>query len=140
MNEINLSKYLAAIYRQTKKSWNHQNSFDFLRATQTDIIMFALKNPHQIQKDIARRMALDPSLLTKDLKFLEKEEIITRSLSNESRAYHVDLTDKGKKIAEQLGNEMEEWWISFFHAHPEINQAQFTEQLKLVYEAFNANE
>ena len=97
MNEINLSKYLAAIYRQTKKSWNHQNSFDFLRATQTDIIMFALKNPHQIQKDIARRMAIDPSLLTKDLKFLEKEEIITRSLSNESRAYHVDLTDKGKK-------------------------------------------
>ncbi|WP_270492702.1 MarR family winged helix-turn-helix transcriptional regulator [Enterococcus thailandicus] len=128
------------IDKKTKKSWNHQNSFDFLRATQTDIMMFALKNPHQIQKDIARRMAIDPSLLTKDLKFLEKEEIITRSLSNESRAYHVDLTDKGKKIAEQLGNEMEEWWISFFHTHPEINQAQFTEQLKLVYEAFNANE
>lgn len=139
MNEIHLSKYLAAIYRQTKKAWNHQNSIGSLKATQTDIMMFALKNPHQIQKDIARRMAIDSSLLTRDLKFLEKEGLITRSLLSESRAYSIDLTEKGKKIAEQIGQEMEAWWSTFFHDHPEINQEQFTEQLKLVYEAFNAD-
>ena len=139
MNEINLSRYLAAIYRQTKKEWNTQHIQSNLGATQTDVLMFALRNPHQIQKDIARRMAIDPSLLTRDLKFLEKEGLIVRTSNDESRAYYIDLTSKGIQYAKTIGSEMEQWWQAFFSSHPEINQQLFTEQLKLVYEAFNAD-
>lgn len=131
-----LSKYIASFYRHSKNQINHQiNDLD-IRATQGDLLLFIDEHPHLSQKQIAQEMQIDPSLLGRDLAYLEKRNVIERVNSErDSRVKEITVIITGHNNAKLVRQKMNQWWENFFKTHPEIDRDLFIKQFKLCYQA-----
>lgn len=135
MDEKYLSKYFSAIYRKSKREFNVFFEDDHnIKATQGDILMFIYEHPMLLQKEIAGQMAIDTSLMVKNLKSLESQQLVIRTKDQDLRANRVRLTPAGEKIAVEISRNMEQWWQSFFADIPEVDMEKFTHYLYLTYE------
>lgn len=135
MEEKYLTKYFAAIYRKSKHEFN--NLFERkngLKATQGDILMFLYEHPHFQQKDIAEQMAIDTSLMVRNLNALEQLGLVVRSKEGDLRANYVQLTAKGEALALEISGNMERWWREFFEELPEVDLPRLTQFLYQTYE------
>jgi DNA-binding MarR family transcriptional regulator len=141
MAEYLLSKYIASIYRESKQQFNHQFTDFDLRATQSDVLLFIHEHPNLMQKEIANGMAMDASLLARDLRFLEGQHVIERYRDvTDTRAKRVCLTAKGETMALRIKEIMLTWWQQFFAQHPEVNAKSFQTQLLAVHQALTQKE
>lgn len=141
-----LSKYIASIYRNSKNDFNRYIKTLDVRATQSDLLLFIYEHPNYMQKEIAQEMAIDPSLLTRDLRKLVNSDLVIRKTSiSDKRSKQVILTEKGEQTALQLQEIMTSWWDHFFESHPEIDATVFFTEFEKVFEAlistqFDSNE
>lgn len=135
MTEFHLiSKYIATIYRKSKHDFNQQIAHLDVRATQSDILLFIYEHPNFSQKRIAEQMAIDPSLLTRDLRTLEKKNLLTKvSDETDGRAKRISLTTEGITLAQQLQKIMNEWWHDFFTENLSLKPDEVMPKLEQVY-------
>lgn len=135
MDEKYLSKYFSAIYRKSKREFNTFFEDDHgIKATQGDILMFLNEHPGLLQKEIASQMAIDTSLLVRNLKSLESQGLVVRSKGDDLRANAVDLTSEGKRIANEISKKMTKWWQEFFNDIPSVDKKKLIQDLLLIYE------
>lgn len=131
-----LSKYIASIYRYSKNQINQHITNLNIQATQGDLLLFIDEHPNLSQKQVAQEMQIDPSLLGRDLTYLEKNNMITRSVSeSDSRVKEIVITDMGHQTAKKVRQEMNQWWENFFNANSEIDGKKLLDQLKLCYQS-----
>ena len=96
MADTELTRHLSGIYRLTKGTINQQIAHLNVRATQSDLLLYANEYPHQTQKMIARANCVDPSLLARDLQLLEQRGWLVRTPdADDKRARRVTLTPAG---------------------------------------------
>lgn len=89
---------------------------------------------------LAANLRLDPSLLARTVKHLEKQQLVTRSHDqNDQRQIRIRLTPAGEKIALTIKQTLKDWWHDFFVVHPEVDETIFTEQLQRVYAGMTAH-
>ncbi|KRM05605.1 hypothetical protein FC89_GL001309 [Liquorilactobacillus ghanensis DSM 18630] len=129
-----LSKYIAGLYRQSKKEINQEFQSVGIRATQGDLLLFINDNPGLSQKKIASLMILDPSLVGRDLKLLLDAGFIRRcNTPNDARIYQIFLTQKGQLLTNKLQKIVTNWWQKFFRKNPEVDLNQLINQLQPLY-------
>lgn len=129
-----LSKYIASLYRFSKNQINHHIDGFNIQATQGDLLLFVDEHPHLAQKAIAQKMQIDPSLLGRDLVYLEKKKMVQRIPSKaDSRMKEIMITKKGHQTAEDVRKGMNQWWKNFFATNVKIDGQELLKQLKLSY-------
>ncbi|EGO2851467.1 MarR family transcriptional regulator [Enterococcus faecalis] len=129
-----ISKYIATIYRKSKNDFNQQITHLDVRATQSDILLFIYEHPNFLQKQIAEQMAIDPSLLTRDLRTLEEKDLLLRIADQtDGRAKRIVLTEQGVQLAQRLQQIMDQWWQDFFQKMPELTPEEVMSKLEKVY-------
>ncbi|GAK30818.1 transcriptional regulator [Weissella oryzae SG25] len=134
MNYFYLSKFIAGIYRQTKNDFNKEISGLNVRATESDLLLFITEHPNLSQQELSVQMVLDKSLLAKNLKILQKKELIKRcSDSSDGRIHKIVATDAGQETAIHLKMVMNEWWEKIFKDNTELDPQIFYQQLELGY-------
>ncbi|MEM1456293.1 MarR family transcriptional regulator [Pediococcus pentosaceus] len=135
------SKYFAGIYRLSKTGINHKISDLDVRATQSDLLMFIFEHPNMQQKHIAHEMAVDPSLLVRDLKKLVSMELVLRKPDpSDRRGKLIELSSSGYSIAEKLSEEMSLFWNNIFNNTSNINAEKFEKNLQMLYQALQEDE
>ena len=78
-------------------------------------------------------MGLAVSTLTRIIDVLVRKEVITRrSSAQDRRKVCVELTEKGKDLAEKLNRCGEQFWQKIFSEIPEKKKAEIAENLKLL--------
>lgn len=130
-----LSKYFSAIYRKSKREFNRQfEQRHHIKATQGDILMFIHEHPNLLQKDIAAQMAIDSSLMVRNLNALAEQGFVIRAKDQDQRANHLTLTPAGTRVATELSANMAAWWQDFFQDLPEVDPEVLSRYLYLTYE------
>lgn len=136
MDDYLLSKYIASVYRYSKNQINRQISNLDIRATQGDLLLFIDEHPHLSQKQIAQGMHIDPSLLGRDLVYLENRQLVERVVSKrDSRVKEIMITSQGHQTAAAVRQQMNEWWTNFFHSHSKIAHEELMQQLRTCFQA-----
>ncbi|WP_225349597.1 MarR family winged helix-turn-helix transcriptional regulator [Paucilactobacillus wasatchensis] len=139
MELFEFSKYIAAVYRQSKNDFKQQITELDVRATQSDLVMFIRDHPGLTQQQIASNMTIDASLLAKDVKLLINKGWVQRKIDPaDRRARVITLTEAGQALARQLQATMSDWWADLFLSNPEIDSAILGHQLELVRKALEA--
>lgn len=130
-----LSKYIASIYRYSKNQINQHISELNIQATQGDLLLFIDEHPHLAQKLVAQQMQIDPSLLGRDLSYLEGKKMGQRVPSkSDSRMKEIIITKKGHRTAESVRQKMNQWWSSFFAGNEEIDGKKLLKQMNQIYQ------
>lgn len=136
MELFEFSRFIAAIYRQSKHDFKREIAELDVQATQSDLLMFIYDHPALTQQQIAQAMVVDPSLLARDLRVLVAKGWVQRAAhSQDRRAKVITLTTAGQQLARRLKEIMTKWWSELFVQHPEINSQVFGHQLELVRQA-----
>ncbi len=129
-----LSKYIAGLYRQSKKAINLEFQHLGIRATQGDLLLFINDNPGLSQKQIATMMILDPSLVGRDLKFLISAHYVKSiDAPGDSRTHQIFLTESGQKTADDLQKIVSNWWLKTLQNSPETDKDILVTQLRHLY-------
>ncbi|MGX7348901.1 MarR family winged helix-turn-helix transcriptional regulator [Dolosicoccus paucivorans] len=128
-----MSKYLAASYRLSRYKIQQTLPEGDIKFTHADILMYLNEHPGSIQKDIAIGMAMDPTLLGRDLTYLENQGYVKRKCCDDQRARAVFLTKEGKVRADQIEVELCQWWHDFFKVHDEIEGSILSRELGKMY-------
>jgi DNA-binding MarR family transcriptional regulator len=130
------SKFIGAVYRQSKHDFQQELVQLDVRAAQSDVLMFVYHNPGLTQQQIASGMTVDASLLARDLRVMVKRQWVQRrDNAADHRAKIITLTPAGTELAQQLKTITNRWWAQLFAQHPEIDSQVFGEQLELVRQA-----
>ncbi|BDR53138.1 hypothetical protein KIM372_10450 [Bombiscardovia nodaiensis] len=125
-----LSGYIASIYRQSKAEFKKQTPMPGLSGTQSDIVMFLYDHPGLCQGQIADMMAVNPSLMARDVKALLDAELIHRQDNPaDRRAKVIGLTPKGVSLAKKQISELNAWWSAFFEDEPGVNPQELYQEL-----------
>ena len=132
----NISKYLAAIYRQSRAQIEKASPEREVKMQHSDLLLYLYNNPGSMQKQIAHSMAMDPSLLSKDMKKLVAKKLVHRRRGADRRGYQVYLTEHVQEVAEALTADLIAWWDKFFAEHPDIDAKNFVQGLDAVYHVF----
>ncbi|MFD0896537.1 MarR family winged helix-turn-helix transcriptional regulator [Loigolactobacillus binensis] len=136
MELFEFSKYIAGVYRQSKRDFKQAIAELDVRATQSDLLMYIYDHPALTQQQIAQDVTMDPSLLARDLRVLVDKGWVQRAVhAQDRRAKMITLTPAGQQLAQQLKIIMDRWWSNLFEQHPEIDGAALAQQLKLVRQA-----
>ena len=72
-----------------------------LRSTQFSLLMAIALNQTQTMKDLAQVMGMDRTTLTRNLKPLEKSDLVVKTTAQDKRAKSYLLTDKGWQVLMQ---------------------------------------
>lgn len=135
MTTYRFDQRIAEIYRHSKEYQKRQIAGFDIRAAQSDVLLFINDHPRLTQLKIAQAMALDPSLLAKDLKMLSNKGWIKREvLPSDRRARVITMTASGTELVAKLHENMDEWWDRLFQNNPEIDQAVLARELDKVYQ------
>lgn len=133
MELFEFSKYIAAVYRQSKNDAKEELKELDLGSTQSDLMMFIFDHPGLTQKQLAAHMTLDASLLAKDIKVLMVKGLVERQVNpRDGRAWVISVTPAGEAMAQKLQQTLSRWWGDLFQQNPEIDSHLFGQQLKLV--------
>jgi DNA-binding MarR family transcriptional regulator len=72
---------------------------------------FARKNHKLTIRELGKIIKLSPSIITRQLKSLEKEGFVKKSISSDDeRNKIVELTDKGAKVLQKEKNRRKKWF------------------------------
>ncbi|MFC6169278.1 MarR family winged helix-turn-helix transcriptional regulator [Loigolactobacillus jiayinensis] len=136
MELFEFSKFIGAIYRQSKKDFKHEITELDVRATQSDLLMFIYNHAELTQQQIAQGMTIDPSLLARDIRVLIDKGWVQRAPhANDRRAKVITLTPLGQQLAQRLKEITNKWWSELFAQNPAIDSQVFGQQLELVRQA-----
>lgn len=139
MELYEFSKYIASVYRMSKKDFKQAIDELDVRATQSDLLMFIHDHPDFTQRQIARVMTIDPSLLVKDLRVLMQKGWVQKTPNpDDKRAYRIALTVTGETLAQRLKNTMTAWWADLFADNPQIDGNELGKQLHRTLTALEA--
>ncbi|WP_445343048.1 MarR family winged helix-turn-helix transcriptional regulator [Bifidobacterium sp. ESL0819] len=137
----NLSTCIAGIYRHARNDASQYTGESILRGTQGDLIVYLYDHPGLSQRQIARDLCVDPSLLARDLKALKAQGLVS---SEQNPADHrvniIALTRPGADIARRRIRSINNWWTDLFNQNPDINPETFQAELRCVYNRLLANQ
>ena len=129
-----LSSSIAGIYRHSRNNINRYIKSNGIRGTQNDLIMHLYDHPGLSQRQIARDLCVDPSLLARDLKALIEQGLVSREQNPSDRRVNIiTLTEKGADIAQDRIKAINGWWAELFDENPQIDPECFYTELRCVY-------
>ncbi|WP_340469295.1 MarR family winged helix-turn-helix transcriptional regulator [Bifidobacterium favimelis] len=129
-----LSASISGIYRHSKIDFNRQTMEESVRGTQNDLIMYLSDHPGLSQRQIAKDLCIDPSLLARDLKILTDSGYVTRQQNEADRRVNViNLSETGVKLAKTRIAAINKWWSDLFAQNPGIDPDAFHKELRAVY-------
>lgn len=130
----NLSGCIAGIYRHSKNDINRYVKDNSIRGSQNDLIMYLYDHPGLSQRQIARDLCVDPSLLARDLKTLTDQGLVSREQNPADRRVNIiALTREGADMARDRIKAVNNWWIELFEQNPQIDPQGFHDELRCVY-------
>ncbi len=137
----NLSSCIAGIYRHARNDASRYTGDSTLRGTQGDLIVYLYDHPGLSQRQIARDLCVDPSLLARDLKALKAQGLVSREQNPaDHRVNIIALTRSGADIARKRIRSVNNWWIDLFKQNPDIDPETFQTELHCVYNRLLANQ
>lgn len=94
---------LGSATRRIQKYYNNRLSEYGITIAQSFIILSLLERNGQNIKELAEKLGIDSSAITGLVDRLEKEDLVERRVDrNDRRAFHVNVTPKGKKLGESI--------------------------------------
>lgn len=137
----NLSSCIAGIYRHARNDASRYAGDSTLRGTQGDLMVYLYDHPGLSQRQIARDLCVDPSLLARDLKALKSLGLVSREQNPaDHRVNIIALTESGADIARKRIKSVNNWWIDLFKQNPDIDPETFQTELRCVYNRLLANQ
>lgn len=92
---------------------------------QANLLTIVLKNNGASQRDLAELLDVRPSSMTEMLTKMEQSDLVLRKQDeNDQRIMHIYLTEKGKKIAEQITQTTNSLTESLFSGLTETEKEQ----------------
>lgn len=129
-----LTNCISGIYRHSKIDFNRRTMEASVRGTQNDLIVYLSDHPGLSQRQIAKDLCIDPSLLARDLKILTDSGYVTRQQNKADRRVNViNLSEAGAKLAKSRIAAINKWWSDLFTQNPGIDPETFWKELRTVY-------
>lgn len=108
--EYRITKWISIIHRKTQIYLNQELKPIGLNATEGVYLMHLATKPSVAQAVLSEHLGLDGALTTRTLRGLEERELVSRARDpQDSRCYHVSITEKGLAILPTIRNVMENW-------------------------------
>ena len=104
---ISVIHMIAFLYRKQSTYLNDKLKEYGLNAGLYPVLITIYKNEDLIQEEIAKRIGLTKSTITRNLKKLEEKGLIRRYKVKQKS--HVKLTEKGKEISEKIIDYDKQW-------------------------------
>ena len=104
---ISVIHMIAFLYRKQSTYLNDKLKEYGLNAGLYPVLITIYKNEDLIQEEIAKRIGLTKSTITRNLKKLEEKGLIRRYKVKQKS--HVKVTEKGKEISEKIIDYDKQW-------------------------------
>lgn len=130
----NLNANIMGIYRHFKNDTNRFLGDSSVKGTQGDLITYLYDHPGLSQRQIARDLCVDPSLLARDLKILSDQGLVEREQNPADRRVNIiALTRKGSDKARGRIKALNNWWTELFEQNPDMDPEQIQRDLRRIY-------